>query len=89
VTTNPADPNAPLPVANATIEPPIERVIFARNFCKARKMANLSQRDVHRLTGLAQSYISEVERCLRNPSLDNMIKLAHVVNRPLYLLLKP
>jgi transcriptional regulator with XRE-family HTH domain len=89
VTTDSPDTRRPSPEPEGPAEPPAERVVFARNFRKAREAARLSQRDVHRLTGLAQSYISEVERCIRNPSLDSMIKLAHVVNRPLYLLLKP
>ncbi|WP_277594443.1 helix-turn-helix domain-containing protein [Pseudomonas chlororaphis] len=68
---------------------PEERKVFAANFRKARIAANLSQRDIHDRTGIAQSYLSEVERCLCNPSLDTLAALAAVVGKPLHLLLKP
>jgi DNA-binding XRE family transcriptional regulator len=66
-----------------------EQKIFVANFRKARQAAHLSQRDIHQRTGIAQSYLSEVERCLCNPSLDILSKLAAVVDQPLHLLLKP
>ncbi|PSL90749.1 transcriptional regulator [Pseudomonas sp. R9.37] len=68
---------------------PVEREIFASRFRKARIAANLSQKDVHDRTGIAQNYISEVERCVSNPSLDMLAALAAAVGKPLYLLLKP
>jgi ribosome-binding protein aMBF1 (putative translation factor) len=58
---------------------PRQRQIFAANFRRARRKAGLTQRDVHRETGLAQSYICRVEKCLTNISLDNMAKLADLV----------
>lgn len=66
-----------------------EQKIFVANFRKARQAAHLSQRDVQQRTGIAQSYLSEVESGLRNPSLDILSKLAAVVGKPLHLLLKP
>ena len=74
-------------VAPADIAP--ECKIFAANFRRARQAAHLSQRDIHKRTGIAQSYLSAVERCLCNPSLDTLSKLAAAVGKPLYLLLKP
>ena len=68
---------------------PFERQVFAANFKRARRLAGLTQRDVQQQTGLAQSYISRVEQCLANISLDNMAKLAALVGKPLHLLLIP
>ena len=70
-------------------EIPEERAIFARKFKAAREAAGLSQREIHRRTGLAQSYISGVERCTENISLDTMARLATLVGLPLHELLTP
>ena len=66
-----------------------ERLIFARNFRKARKQANLTQRAINDKTGFAQSWISEVETGQRAINIDNMAALAHVVDVPLWQLLVP
>lgn len=68
---------------------PPERLYFAKNFHAARKKAKLSQRDIHDITGFAQSWISEVERAESPASIDNMAKLAKSVNTPLWQLLVP
>lgn len=65
-----------------------EREIFARNFRRARIEADLSQRDVAKLTGIAQSHISEIESAKHNVGIDTMVKLAQLVKRPLHELLK-
>jgi ribosome-binding protein aMBF1 (putative translation factor) len=66
-----------------------ERLIFARNFRKARKAANLTQRAVNDKTGFAQSWISEVETGQSSINIDNMAILAKLVNVPLWQLLVP
>ncbi|HCF1084803.1 TPA: helix-turn-helix transcriptional regulator, partial [Pseudomonas aeruginosa] len=58
---------------------PAERLIFARNFRKARKAAKLSQRAVKDKTGFAQSWISEVETGKSPLNIDNMAELAKCV----------
>lgn len=70
-------------------EVPVERKLFVRNFKKARDAAGFSQDDVHDLTGFSKSYISDLERCKVNISLDNMAKLSHLVGIALADLLKP
>ncbi len=70
-------------------ESEIEREIFARNFRTLRQDAGLSQRDIQKITGLAQSHLSEIESALHNISLDTMAKLARLVNKPVHELLKP
>lgn len=66
-----------------------EREIFGQNFREARMRIRLSQRDVHRKTGVAQSHISEIETGISNISIDTMVKLSRTVNRPLWKLFKP
>jgi transcriptional regulator with XRE-family HTH domain len=66
-----------------------EREIFGQNFRQARARIGLSQRDVHKLTGVAQSHISEIETGTSNISIDTMVKLATVVNQPLWKLFRP
>lgn len=68
---------------------PEERLIFAKNFRRARKQAKLTQRAVREKTGFAQAWISEVETGLSTISLDNMAILAHCVDVPLWQLLLP
>ena len=66
-----------------------EREIFGQNFREARMRIGLSQRDVHRMTGVAQSHISEIETGISNISIDTMVKLSKTVKRPLWKLFKP
>jgi transcriptional regulator with XRE-family HTH domain len=66
-----------------------EREIFGENFREARMRIGLSQRDVHRMTGVAQSHISEIETGVSNISIDTMVKLSTTVKRPLWKLFKP
>ena len=61
---------------------------FGRNFREARGAAKLSQQDVERVTGIAQHYISTIERGRENPTLETMTRLADAVGQPLADLLK-
>ena len=82
-------PRRATPTPKDTIPVPVEREVFARNLRRARLAAGLSQQEVHARTGVAQRHISEIERGLRNPSLDLMASLAHAVGKPLHRLLTP
>ncbi|WP_306581792.1 helix-turn-helix transcriptional regulator [Dokdonella sp.] len=62
---------------------------FARNFKKARKAANMSQKTVHEQTGIAASYVSAVERATRSVTIERAGRLAKAVGVPLYKLLTP
>lgn len=68
---------------------PPERLIFARNFKKARKAAGLTQEAIREKTGLAQPFISEVENGRSTINLDNAAQLACAVGQPLWKLLTP
>ncbi|OHV78545.1 helix-turn-helix domain-containing protein [Rhizobium sp. LCM 4573] len=68
---------------------PYERLVFARNFKKARKAAGLTQQNITARTGFAQSWISAVENGRSTINLDNMAVLAETVNVSLWKLLRP
>lgn len=65
-----------------------ERIVFGENLRRARIKKGLSQRNIHRLTGVAQSHISEIESGASNISIDTMVKLASAVDQPLWKLFK-
>jgi DNA-binding XRE family transcriptional regulator len=66
-----------------------EREIFARNLRRARIEAELSQRELAELTGIAQAHISQMEHAMHNVCIDTMVKLAQAVHKPLYELFRP
>lgn len=77
---------------NATapgFESTTERAIFGRNLREARTAARLSQRDIHRITGIAQSHVSQIENGDINICIDTMVKLSSLVGKPLWQLFKP
>ena len=51
-----------------------------------RAAKGLSQRDLARLTGYNSSYVSLLERGLREPATSTLKKLARVLGVPVYLL---
>jgi transcriptional regulator with XRE-family HTH domain len=52
------------------------RLVFARNLRQARRLKDLSQEALALQAGLSRTYVSEVERGMRNISIDNMGLLA-------------
>jgi DNA-binding XRE family transcriptional regulator len=70
-------------------ESQVEREIFARNLRYARVAAGFSQRELAKITGIAQAHISEMENAMHNCCIDTMVKLAQAVKKPLYELLMP
>jgi transcriptional regulator with XRE-family HTH domain len=65
------------------------RQIFARNMRRCRRMQEISQEDLALRAGMSRTYVSEVEREIRNISIDNMGQLADVLGVPLKNLLDP
>lgn len=53
---------------------------FGANIKKLRTSKNLSQEKFAELVGLHRTYITEVERGLRNVSLINIVKIANGLN---------
>jgi transcriptional regulator with XRE-family HTH domain len=65
------------------------RDIFAKNLRQKRRLQDISQEALALQAGLSRTYISEVERGVRNISIDNMGLLAETLNVPLRDLVDP
>lgn len=65
------------------------REILAGNILRARTEMGLSQERLGELAGLHRTYISHLERCLSNVTLDNLERLAGVLGVPPFSLLQP
>lgn len=52
------------------------RLILSKNMKKYRGSINISQEELAYRCGLHRTYISDVERCVRNISVDNIEKIA-------------
>lgn len=52
------------------------RLILSKNMKKYRGIADISQEELAYRCGLHRTYISDVERCKRNVSIDNVEKIA-------------
>jgi transcriptional regulator with XRE-family HTH domain len=78
-------------LVKAREEPPGLRLqrVFAENFRAARMEAELSQKDISELSGLAQQTISQIETARHNLTLKTMDKLGKVVGREVHDLLSP
>ena len=60
-----------------------EREIFARNIRAARVELHLTQRDLSKLTGIAQAHISQMEGAMHNVCIDTMVTLSRHLKKPL------
>ena len=60
--------------------------IFATNVKRYRLERNLSQEKLAELSGLHRTYISSIERVLRNISIDNVENIASALDVEPYLL---
>ena len=56
------------------------RSILSNNIRKYREVNQLSQEKLAELCGLHRTYISDIERCERNVSIDNIGKIASALN---------
>jgi transcriptional regulator with XRE-family HTH domain len=70
-------------------KPLTARQIFAKNLRLMRRLKEISQEDLALQAGMSRTYVSEVEREIRNISIDNMGKLAEVLEVELKDLLDP
>ena len=62
---------------------------FGRNVKLARKATGLSQEAFADVSGIARSYMSNVERGARNPTLDVVERIAMALQTPAHHLLDP
>ena len=56
------------------------RTILAENMRRLRSELNLSQEALADLCELHRTYISDIERCSRNVSIDNIEKIANALH---------
>ena len=68
---------------------PSPREIFARNVRLTRRLKDISQEELAFRADLSRTYLSEVERGIRNVSIDNMGLIAQSLGIPLQDLLNP
>ncbi|MDB6229096.1 helix-turn-helix domain-containing protein [Lactobacillus amylovorus] len=61
---------------------------FIKNMVSIRKKRKLSQEKLAELSNLHQTYISDVERGVRNPSLKTIEKIANALDVEAYKLFK-
>ena len=65
------------------------RVTLAENLRVRRVSKGLSQERLAELAGFHRTYISQIERCSTNVSLENLQKVADVLEVEVWQLLKP
>lgn len=64
------------------------RKVLSKNIKKYRNLLSLSQEELAFSCGLHRTYISDIERCSRNVSIDNIEKISVALNVPASDLLK-
>lgn len=62
---------------------------LARSLRAAREVRGLSQEELAGRAGLHRTYVSSVERCERNITIDNIERLARAIELDVVDLLKP
>lgn len=65
------------------------RVTLAENLRVRRVSKGLSQERLAELAGFHRTYVSQIERCSTNVSLENLQKVADVLEIEVWQLLKP
>ena len=65
------------------------RKILALNIEKLRTLKKMSKEELFLALGVDNSYISKLEKCKMNITLDKIEQLAECLNTTSYLLLKP
>lgn len=65
------------------------RAVLAANIIRLRREAGWSQEALAFECGLHRTFIAHLERQARNVSLDNIERIAHALDVPLYQLLMP
>lgn len=69
--------------------PPSPREIFGRNVRLARRLKDISQEELALRADISRNYVSDVERGVRNVSIDNMGLLAQALGVQLRDLVDP
>lgn len=82
-------PQMKLAVMKKPTQPPSAREVFGKNLRRARRLKDVSQEELALRADLSRTYVSEVERGVRNVSIDNMGLLAQALGVPLKDLVDP
>jgi len=61
------------------LKPQQLQLALSENIKKYRKAQGLSQEKLALASGIDRSYMSEIERCLANPSLDLLLKISNAL----------
>ena len=61
------------------IKPNDLKLTLSENIKKYRKKKGLSQEKLALLASIDRSYMSEVERCLANPSIDAILRISNAL----------
>ena len=78
------------PVVKSSIHRPASaREVLALNMIRLRRDRQWSQELLAEEAGLHRTFIAHVERLVRNPSLDNVERIAKALGMPAWELLKP
>jgi DNA-binding XRE family transcriptional regulator len=67
----------------------LARTLFSQNLRATRLKKEISQEQLAELAGFHRTYVSQVERCVTNVSLDNAERLAVALNTELWEMLRP
>lgn len=73
-------PAPPAKVVAAAVDPEYLQQLFAANVRQARKQRGLTQEDLADQAELDRTYISSIERGLRNVSIQNIQRIALALN---------
>ena len=65
------------------------RIHFGVELRRSRNALELSQEKLAEIAGIHRTYVAQVEAGSRNLALENLLKLAEAVQRPLSDMLKP
>lgn len=61
------------------LQPKKLQLALSNNIKKYRKEKGLSQEKLALASGIDRSYMSEIERCLANPTLDLLLKISNAL----------
>jgi transcriptional regulator with XRE-family HTH domain len=53
--------------------------VISLNIKKYRKAKGISQEKLALISGIDRSYMSEIERCLANPSIDALLRISNAL----------
>lgn len=68
---------------NKQVSVPDARTLLAVNVQKLRMQMGISQEKLAEMAGFHRTYMSQLERCVANPTVDNVQKIANILSVPI------